>query len=171
MEMFLRTFAVYMFLFVLLRIAGKRSLSEVSTFDFVLLLIVGEAIQQALIGTDYSLANSIAVVLTLILLDLGMSLLKQRFNVIEKIAEGTPLVLVDHGNTLDDHMRKSHVTRDEILQSARELQGLERMDQVKYAVLEPNGGISIIPMEPRVEELLDRRIEQALERMAAKNGT
>ena len=146
-------------------------MSEVSTFDFVLLLIIGEATQNALIGTDYSVVNGMAVIVTLVLLDLGLSMLKRRFNIVEKITEGTPLVLVDHGKVLEDYMKKAHVTDDEILQSARELQGLERMDQIKYAVLEPNGGISIIPMEPQMEEMLDRRIEQALSRLAAKSET
>ena len=171
MEIFLRTFAVYLFLLLILRLAGKRSLSDVSTFDFVLLLIIGEATQNALIGTDYSVVNGMAVIVTLVMLDLGLSMLKRRFKSIEKITEGTPLVLVDHGKALENYMKKTHVTDGEILQSARELQGLERMDQIKYAVLEPNGGISIIPMEPQMEEMLDRRIEQALSRLAAKNET
>lgn len=168
MEIFLRAFVIYIFLLILLRLAGKRSMSEVSTFDVVLLLIIGEATQQALLGQDYSLANSITVILILITLDLGMSILKQKFKTIEKVAEGTPLVLVNQGVQVEEHMRKSQVTTDEILQAAREMRGLERMEQIKYAVLEPSGGISIIPAEPVIEEMLDRRIMQALDRMATK---
>ncbi len=164
METFLRTVVIYLFLLVLLRLSGKRALSELSTFDFVLLLIISEATQNALLGDDYSVTTGMVVILTLILLDLGLSALKKRFKKVERISEGGPLVLVDHGKVLEERMQKSMVSRDEILHAARQNQGLERMEQVKYAVLESSGGISIIPMTPNIEELLDRRIEQALER-------
>lgn len=166
METVLRTVGIYLFLLVLFRISGKRTLSELSTFDFVLLLIISEATQNALIGEDYSVTTGMAVILTLVLLDLGLSILTQRFNALQDVTEGTPLVLVDHGRLLEDRMDRSQVTREEILQVARQSQGLERLEQIKYAVLETSGGISIIPMTPPIEELLDRRIEQALDRRA-----
>ena len=106
-----------------------------------------------------------SVILTLGLFDLGLFMLKKRYKTIEKITEGTPLVLVSHGKMLDEYMAKTHVTEDDILQSARINQGLERMAQIKYAVLEPSGGISIIPMDSDIEEKLDRRIHAALLRI------
>jgi uncharacterized membrane protein YcaP (DUF421 family) len=166
MQAFLHTLIIYVFLLALFRITGKRTLSELSTFDFILLLIIGEATQNALIGDDYSLTTGMTVILTLGLLDLGLSILKKKYKSIEKITEGTPLVLVSHGQMQEEYLRKTHVTEDDILQSARAVQGLERMEQIKYAVLEPSGGISIIPMESSIEEKLDRRIYAALERMA-----
>jgi uncharacterized membrane protein YcaP (DUF421 family) len=165
METFLRTLTIYLFLLFLFRVTGKRTLSEISTFDFILLLIIGEATQNALIGEDYSLVTGMSVILTLGMLDLGLSVLKKRYKTIEKITEGTPLVLVSHGEVLEDYLAKTHVTEDDILQSARISQGLERMAQIKYAVLEPSGGISIIPMELDIEEKLDRRIHAALLRV------
>lgn len=75
------------------------------------------------------------------------------------------LVLVDHGKVLDEYLKKTLVTEQDILHSVRQNQGLKRMDQIKYAVLENSGGISIIPIEPNVEEMLDRRIEAALRRI------
>src|SRR5690606_19739624 len=89
---------------------------------------------------------------------------------IEKFTEGVPLVLVDHGKVMDEFLKKSHVTADDILQTARHTQGLERMEQIKYAVLEISGGISIIPMEAELEKMLDRRIQAALERISAGKG-
>ncbi|WP_019143279.1 DUF421 domain-containing protein [Noviherbaspirillum massiliense] len=162
METILRTAGVYLFLLVLFRLTGKRTLSEISTFDFILLLIMSEATQNALIGEDYSVVTGMAVILTLVMLDLGLSVLKRKSYVVERITEGVPLVLVDHGKVLEYRMKKTHVSHADILQAARTTQGLERMDQIKYAVLEPSGGISVIPMEPDSDEKLEQRIRQAL---------
>lgn len=107
------------------------------------------------------LRTAMTAILTLVLLDLGMSFLKKRFKSVENFAESAPLVLVDHGKVLEEYLDKTHVTREDILHSARQSQGLARMDQIKYAVLETSGGISIIPMEPNIEQMLDRRIEAA----------
>ena len=145
MDAVLRAAAIYAFLLVLFRIAGKRSLSESTTFDLVLLLIVGEATQQALLGNDFSITNALLVILTLVGLDIGMSLWKQRSPQLEKWVEGVPLVIVENGQPLKDRMDKARVDESDILEAARTLQGLERMDQIKYAVLERSGGISIIP--------------------------
>lgn len=147
MEPILRALAVYAFLWVLLRIGGKRTLAEITVFDFVLLLIVGESTQQALIGDDYSVSAGFLVIATLMATDVGLSLLKERFPRLERALDGAPMVLVDRGKPLRDRMRMERVDEEDILEAARKLQGLERMEQVKYAILERNGGISIIPAE------------------------
>ncbi|MCV4614799.1 DUF421 domain-containing protein, partial [Escherichia coli] len=81
MDTILRTLAIYLFLLVLFRLSGKRTLSELSTFDFILLLIISEATQNALLGEDYSLVTGLTVILTLVMLDLGLSVLKKRSRV------------------------------------------------------------------------------------------
>lgn len=141
----LRAVAIYVFLFILFRFAGKRSLAQITTFDFILLLIISEATQNALIGNDYSLTNGFLVITTLIGINIALSLWKQRSPEIEKFLDGVPLVIVEEGRPLKDRMAKARVDEDDVLTAARELQGLERMDQIKYAVLERSGGISIIP--------------------------
>jgi uncharacterized membrane protein YcaP (DUF421 family) len=120
-----------------------------TNFDFVLLLIVSEATQNAMIGNDFSLTNGILVILSLVGLDIAFSLLKQQFPVLNRHLDGLPLVLVDQGRPLQELMRKARVDEQDILFSAREKHGLERMEQIKYAVLETNGGISIIPQAER----------------------
>jgi uncharacterized membrane protein YcaP (DUF421 family) len=147
MDSVLRGAAIYLFLMVLFRVAGKRTLSDVTTFDFVLLLIVGEATQQALLGEDFSLTNAFLVILTLIGLDIAISLWQQRWPGLAKWLEGVPLVIVEHGQPLRERMRRARVSEDDILTAARERQGLARMDQIQYAVLERSGGISIIPKQ------------------------
>jgi uncharacterized membrane protein YcaP (DUF421 family) len=141
----LRAVAVYLFLMVLFRVAGRRTLSEMTNFDLVLLLIVSEATQNAMIGEDYSLTNGFLVILTLIGLDIGLSLFKGRMPRVDRWLEGVPTVIVEDGRPLKDLMERARVDESDVLAAARALQGLERMDQIKYAVLERNGGISIIP--------------------------
>jgi uncharacterized membrane protein YcaP (DUF421 family) len=147
MDSVLRGAAIYFFLLVLFRIAGKRTLSDVTTFDFVMLLIIGEATQQALLGEDFSLTNAFLVILTLIGLDIAISLLELRWPRLGKWVEGVPLVIVEDGRPLHERMKHARVSEEEVLTAARERQGLARMDQIQYAVLERSGGISIIPKQ------------------------
>lgn len=145
MESVLRAFFIYAFLMVIFRLSGKRSLSQVTTFDFVLLLVIGESTQQALLGDDFSLTNAALVIMTLIGLDIGLSLLQRRFTFLGPWLDDVPLVLVDEGQLLQRRMDKSRISDTDLLQAARTTPGLDRMDQIKYAVLERTGTISIIP--------------------------
>jgi uncharacterized membrane protein YcaP (DUF421 family) len=145
MDAVLRAAAVYIFLLVVFRIAGERTMASMTTFDFVLLLIIAEATQQALIGDDFSLTKMMLVIVTLIGIDIGISLLKDRSRLFHKVIEGVPLIIVEDGRVLDDRMRRARIDLEDVLQAARERQGLERVDQIKYAVLERTGEISIIP--------------------------
>lgn len=145
MEAVVRALVVYVFVLIVFRISGKRSLGQVTTFDFVLLLIIAETTQQALIGDDYSMTNAMILIASLAGLDIGLSLLKQRSRALARLLEGTPLVIVQDGQPLRERMDKEQVDEDDVLHAARETQGLERMDQIKLAVLERNGGISVVP--------------------------
>lgn len=145
MESVLRAAAVYVLLLVLFRIAGRRTLAEVSTFDLVLVLIISEATQNALIGQDYSFTAAFLVIGTLILLDVFFTYLFNRFRSLDKAVNGLPLVVVADGEPLWDRMRAARIDLPDILEAARRLRGLQRIDQIQYAVLERSGGISIIP--------------------------
>jgi uncharacterized membrane protein YcaP (DUF421 family) len=145
MDAVLRAASLYLFLLIIFRIAGERTLASLTTFDFVLLLMIAEATQQGLLGDDFSVVNAIVVIATLIGLDIGISLLKDRSSLLHKIIEGVPLVIVEEGRMLEDRMRRARIDADDVLQAARQHQGLERMDQIKFAVLERTGEISIIP--------------------------
>jgi uncharacterized membrane protein YcaP (DUF421 family) len=145
MEGIARAAAIYGMLLVLFRVTGKRSLAQITTFDFILLLIIGEATQQALLGNDFSVMNATVVIVTLIVLDFGLSLLKQHSRRFDRILEGDPLLLVENGSFLKEHMDKARVDEQDILEAARALRGLERADQIKFAILERNGEITVIP--------------------------
>lgn len=147
MDSVLRAAAIYLVLLVLFRVAGRRTLSEMTSFDFVLLLVIGEATQQALLGEDFSLINAVLVIITLIMLDVLISWVTQRSRVAGKLVEGVPMVIVADGEPLHDRMRKARIELADVLEAARQTQGLERVDQIKYAVVETSGGITIIPKE------------------------
>jgi uncharacterized membrane protein YcaP (DUF421 family) len=144
MDSVLRGTAIFFFLLVVFRLAGKRALSEATTFDLVLLLIISETTQQALLGEDFSLVGGITLILTLVVLDAALAQVKMRFPLADKLLEDRPLVIVEDGRPFEERMRREHVDVDDVLEAARKLRGLERLEQVKYAVLERSGGISII---------------------------
>ena len=147
MDSIVRGTAVYLVLLVLFRLIGKRSLAETGAFDFVLLLIVAEATQQALLDDDNSMTNAFLVILTLLGLNVAFSVLKQRWQAFDRLVDDVPLVIVEDGRPLKDRMDKARVDELDILQAARQQEGLERLDQIKYAVLERSGGISVVPKQ------------------------
>jgi uncharacterized membrane protein YcaP (DUF421 family) len=146
-DIVLRALVIYLIILVLFRLTGKRTLAQVTTLDLVLLLIISEATQQALIGDDYSITTAALAILTLVFLDRMADMLKFRFTGFSRVAEGIPLVIVEHGKPMQDRLHKEHISTDDILAAARKKQGLLRMDQIEYAVLESSGGISIIPAQ------------------------
>lgn len=132
---------------IVFRLSGKRSLAQTTPFEFILLLIISEVTQQALVGEDYSITTSLILITTLIGTDFFFSLIKQRWRGFEKVTEGSPLIVVANGKLLENRARKSRVSEEDVLEAARNLHGLERLEQIKYAVLELDGSISIIPKE------------------------
>ncbi len=147
METIIRAAAIYAFLFLVFRVAGKRSLAEITTFDFILLLIIAETTQQALIGDDFSIITAVLLISTLFLIEIILTLLKQRYPRVDRIMEGEPVVLVENGRPLRERMELERVDVDDILEAARRWRGLERIDQIKFAVLERDGNITIVPRE------------------------
>src|SRR5918996_1412734 len=139
MDSVVRAMALYFPLLLVFRLAGRRTLSQMTRFDFVLLLIIGESTQQALLGEDFSLTNAYLVILTLVGIDILLSLWKQRSPQIERMIDGLPTILVENGQPLKDRMVRARVDEQDVLAAARVRQGLERMDQVKFAVLEASG--------------------------------
>jgi uncharacterized membrane protein YcaP (DUF421 family) len=145
MDSVIRALTIYLILMVIFRLSGKRALSEVTTFDFILLLIISEATQNALMGDDFSLTNAFIVILTLVMADLGLSILTARSVKLETLLSDVPTIVVENGRVLDARMSKLRISVDDVLEQARATQGLERLDQIKYAVVERSGSISVIP--------------------------
>ncbi|MBM3104084.1 DUF421 domain-containing protein [Pseudomonas sp. P66] len=147
MDSILRAAGMYVALMLLFRVAGRRSLGDLTTFDFVLLLIIGEATQQALLGDDFSFVNAMLVISTLIVLDVGLSLAKLNSKRLARLLDGHATLVVEHGRFLHHRMRRARLTEDDILESARDSQGIEKLEQIKFAIIERNGKISVIAEE------------------------
>jgi uncharacterized membrane protein YcaP (DUF421 family) len=145
MDSILRATATYLFVWLIFRLAGKRSLAQITTFDVVLLLIISETTQAALIDDDQSITNTVLLILTMLGLDVFFSHVKLRFPFIEKIVDGAPLILLDRKGLRQEAMAKERVDEEDILNAARELRGLSNMEQIEYAVLEQTGDITIMP--------------------------
>jgi uncharacterized membrane protein YcaP (DUF421 family) len=139
--------AIYIVLLLLFRLAGKRSLADASLSDLLLLLIVGEATQQALIGREnYSLVvAAVAIVILLGLIRLSDYLGARTRQEERHERAGAPIVLVQAGEPLAEQMTKARVTEQDILSQAQRSLGLERMEQIEYAVLDMTGSISVLP--------------------------
>jgi uncharacterized membrane protein YcaP (DUF421 family) len=139
-----RALAVYAFLLVLMRVMGKRSLAQVTVFDFVVLLIISEATQQAMTGNDFSVTNAAILVTTLVGLQRLADKLTDRSPRSDRWFSDVPTVIVEDGRPLADRMSHHDLTEGEVLEEARKAQGIERFEQIRYAVLERDGSISVI---------------------------
>lgn len=145
METVLRGFAVYIVLLLFLRLSGRRTLAQMTAFDFVLLLIIAETTQQALLGDDFSITNAFILIITLFGIDIGLSYLKKMHTGLGLLVDGTPTIFLSHGLPDERALKRARVSVEDVLKAARIQQGLERLDQIKFAVLEASGEISIVP--------------------------
>jgi uncharacterized membrane protein YcaP (DUF421 family) len=146
METVIRVVVIYLFLMVGLRLMGKREFGELAPFDFVVLLLIPEMFSQAMVREDFSLTNALIAVSTLLTLVFMTTLLNFRFRRLGKVIAGAPAVLVRHGFLVPESMQKERVAPGEVL-DAMHAAGLHRMDEVRWAILETDGRITIIPWD------------------------
>ncbi len=145
MELILRTFFIYLFILIVFRITGKRTLSQLTTFDFILLLMVGQATQQALLMNDYSVTGAILVIVTLAGIDTLSAYFSKKSNLFDKVANGVPVIVIENGVLMEETLFNANLGVSDILEAARKNQGIDSIEQIKYAILEKDGMISIIP--------------------------
>lgn len=145
MDMVLRAVAIYLILLIVFKIAGRRTLLQMTSFDLILLLIISEATQQALLGEDFSVTGAMLTIITLVVVDMLFGFIKKTIPGADNIIDGSPVILVEHGVTQEAKLQKVSVSRDDILLAARQNHGIVEMKEIKYAILERNGQISIIP--------------------------
>jgi uncharacterized membrane protein YcaP (DUF421 family) len=143
MDLVLRAIVLFAFVYGLTRIIGRRELSSLEPFDLILLIVLGDAIQQGLTQDDYSVTGAVLVIGTLALLQVFTSVLSFRFKRLRPILEGEPVIIVEDGEPLDKNLRRERLTVEEIAAQAR-LQQIESLSDVKWAVLETSGQISFI---------------------------
>jgi uncharacterized membrane protein YcaP (DUF421 family) len=145
MESVVRGLAMYLILLVVFRLAGKRTLSETSSFDLVLLLIISETTQQAMVDSDHSLTNAVVLILTLVCADVLLSLWKQRSKLVQRAVDAAPVVIVQDGRMLAEAANAERIDEQEIMEAARRQMGLESLSQIRFAVLEGSGKITVVP--------------------------
>ena len=143
MESVLRAVCVYLFLFLLFRISGKRTLMESSPFALILIFLISSSVADALKGVDKSITNSLVLACTLILMHVLFARLKSKSARAAKLIEDVPTILVKDGKADEQKLLSSKVTRDDLLREARKQHILE-LDRIKYAIMESDGSISII---------------------------
>ncbi len=146
METILRVLFVYVFLVFALRVMGKREFSEFSAIELVVILLIPEMLNEALVGNDPSLTNGIVAACTLLLVVFLTSALTFVSKRAESVIESAPSVLAFDGKLVEKNLRRERVTPEELYSEMR-MQGYERLDQVKWAILEGDGKISVVPTE------------------------
>jgi len=144
MDMVLRAVAIYLILMVVFKIAGRRALLQMTSFDLILLLIISEATQQALLGDDFSVTGAMLTIVTLIVVDMLFGLIKKYLPGADDFLDNTPVILVENGYLFQDKMKKADISCDDILLTARVDHGITKLAEIKFAILERNGHISII---------------------------
>jgi uncharacterized membrane protein YcaP (DUF421 family) len=142
-DIVLRGIVVFAFLLVLTRIIGRRELSSLQPFDLILLIILGDAVQQGLTQDDYSLTGAGLAIGTIAVLQVFVSWLGYRFPRARPVLEGTPIIVVEDGRVIEPNLKRERLTVEEIDEQAR-LQGIAHLNDVRWAVLETNGQISFI---------------------------
>jgi uncharacterized membrane protein YcaP (DUF421 family) len=144
MDIVVRAIIAFLFVFLLTRLIGRRELSSLQPFDLVLLIVIGDLIQQGVTQNDLSVTGLVLTVGVFASLTLAASYVGWRFPRIRPILEPEPLILIEDGNVIDRNLKKERLTAEELAAEAR-LQQIDSLDKVKWAVLETGGQISFIP--------------------------
>ena len=147
MDSVINAAVIYLLLWIVVRLTGRKTLGELSTFEFLLLLIIGGAVQRTLLGPDFSLTNAAIVVATLVAIHALVTFAEQRSPGFAKIALGVPIILIENGRPVGSQLRNAGVSEDDVMKTARLGHGIERIEDIKFAILEAGGSISIIPRE------------------------
>lgn len=143
-DIVLRTVVIYLVLLVGLRLAGKREIGQMTVFDLIVLLLIANAVQNAMVGPDTSLLGGVLAAIVLIALNALVARLSLRFPRLRRLVEGEPTLIVLHGKTIKPNLRREGLD-EEILAAALREHGLSELKEVEMAVLETDGTISVIP--------------------------
>jgi uncharacterized membrane protein YcaP (DUF421 family) len=143
MDLALRSIVVFFFIFLLTRVIGKRELSSLEPFDLILLIVLGDAVQQSLTQDDYSVTGAFIVISTIAILQVGVSYLNFRFPRLRPLIDGEPIVIIQDGKVLEANAKRERLTLDDIAEAAR-LQQIGSVEDVQWAVLETSGELTFI---------------------------
>src|SRR4051812_31086789 len=141
-----RTLAVYAAVLLGLRLGGRRELGQLTPFDLVVILLVANAVQNAMVGADTTLTGGLIAAATLLAVNAVVARLRLRSVRVRQLVEGVPVVLVQHGELVVANLRREGVTEDEVVAAVREHGEVGDVSQVELAVLETDGSVSVVPM-------------------------
>ena len=141
-----RTLLVYLALLAGLRLAGKRELGQMTPFDLVVILLIANAVQNAMVGPDTSVTGGLIAAGVLVSVNYGVALARERLPWLRRAVEGTPTLLINDGKFVPEHLRREGLEEDEVLMAIRE-HGVSDVKDVRIAVLETDGSISIVPVD------------------------
>ena len=143
MDLVIRATVVFLLIFFITRVIGRRELSSLEPFDLILLVVIGDLVQQGVTQSDYSVTGAFLVISTLCLLTVFFSYMSFRFPRLRPTLDGEPLVLLEDGQVIEGNLRRERLTVEELAAEAR-LQQIAQLSDVRFAVLETNGNISFI---------------------------
>jgi uncharacterized membrane protein YcaP (DUF421 family) len=143
MDLVLRAIVVFVLILVITRAVGRRELSSMEPFDLILLVVMGDLIQQGVTQSDNSLTGATIVIVTIAVLTVGTAYLSYRFRRLRPLLEGDPIVLVAEGRVIESNLRRQRMTIEEVLAEARQ-QSIGGLGEIEYAVLETNGRVSFL---------------------------
>ena len=141
-----RTLIVYLALLAGLRLAGKRELGQMTPFDLVVILLIANAVQNAMVGPDTSVTGGLIAAGVLVSVNYGVAAARERLPWLRRAVEGTPTLLINDGRFVQEHLRREGLEEDEVLMAIRE-HGVADVKDVRIAVLETDGSISIVPVD------------------------
>jgi uncharacterized membrane protein YcaP (DUF421 family) len=143
MDLVLRAIAVFFFLFVLTRVIGKRELGKLQPFDLMLLIVLGDALQQGMTQDDYSVTGALLIVGTFAVLQVSLSWISYRYPGTRPVLEGGPIIVLQDGKVVERNLKRERLTMDDITEGARK-QGIAHLADVDYAILETDGTLSFL---------------------------
>lgn len=147
MDIVLRAAVVFVVIWGLMRLVGRRELSTMEPFDLIVLVVIGDLVQQGVTQQDTSVTGAVLAVATIALLTVAWSWLSYRVRRLRPLLEGRPVVLVENGAPIDANLRRERITLEELAAQAR-LAQIGSLGDVRWAVLETNGEISFVPKQP-----------------------
>jgi uncharacterized membrane protein YcaP (DUF421 family) len=143
MDIVIRASIAFLFILFLTRIVGRRELNTLEPFDLILLVTIGDLVQQGVTQNDFSITGMTLAVGTIAVLTVLFSYLSWRFQVLRPVLEGQPLILIEDGNVIEKNLRRNRLTQEEVAAEARNQQ-IDSFDKIRWAVLETSGKISFI---------------------------
>jgi uncharacterized membrane protein YcaP (DUF421 family) len=144
MDLVLRALVLFAAVYVLLRVVGRRELAQMEPIDFILLIVLGDAIQQGLTQDDYSVTGALIVIFTIAAIQVVVGYITFRSRKVRAVMEGEPVVLIEDGRVIERNLRRARIAEDELAEEAR-LSQVTSLNDVAWAVLETSGKVSIIP--------------------------